>query len=71
MLAACATGRQIEGGRVLPAAVSRARLRDMYKRLGDLGEVAQACRSKQVQLVPTVAGARQFAHNPRSEELAW
>ena len=56
---------------MLPAGVSRARLRDMYKRLGDLGDVAQACRSKQVQLVPTVAGARQFAHNPRSEELAW
>ena len=28
--------------------VSRARLREVYKQLGDLGDVAQACRSRQV-----------------------
>ena len=30
--------------------VSRARLREVYKQLGDLGDVAQACRSRQVSL---------------------
>ena len=29
--------------------MSRARLREVYKQLGDLGDVAQACRSRQVR----------------------
>lgn len=37
------------GGAITEATgVTRAKLRDMFNRLGDLGDVAQACRHKQV-----------------------
>lgn len=39
------------GGAITEATgVSRSKLRDMFNKVGDLGDVAQACRHKQVSL---------------------
>ncbi|KAF6259490.1 ATP-dependent DNA ligase [Scenedesmus sp. NREL 46B-D3] len=61
------------GGSVVSSAlcevcgVSRAQLRELYNSMGDLGDVAQACRRKQSSLLPppplTVAGVFAALHS--------